>query len=297
MSPEMRPALERLERKVYFAGREISPQAAATLAQERDALGLAVGIFGVDRRGVFEGWTPPAQGGAPVPFLTGLRDLSLPEDTIIVHDSAVFGEWLPFQRMAVGTLTFERRGKKLTVMNVNRTRVEETLGVDLLYYHHAYESYVFVQYKRMRKLADGSAIFRPVGPSYEAEMARMRAADGACSHPPPKSPPEYRINGHAFFVKLCPRIRFDANTSKLLTGMYFPLGYWDLLTHSSSARGPRGGVVVSYENAERWIGNSLFIQMVQDGWVGSAGGDTATFTRVVRAALDQRHSVLIALTA
>jgi hypothetical protein len=62
-------------------------------------------------------------------------------------------------------------------MNANRTRVEEALGVDLLYNHHQYASYVLVQYKRMRResLENDGPVYRPTDESYKSETARMKS--------------------------------------------------------------------------------------------------------------------------
>jgi hypothetical protein len=48
---------------------------------------------------------------------------------------------------------FQQGPRKLTVINVNRSGVEHALGVDLVYYNHEFDSYVLVQYKRMKSRA------------------------------------------------------------------------------------------------------------------------------------------------
>ena len=61
----------------------------------------------------------------------------------------------------------------LTILNCNRQPLEQTLGVDLIYYSHRFDSFVLVQYKRMSEGTQG-AEYRPGNdPSHEKELERM----------------------------------------------------------------------------------------------------------------------------
>ncbi|TAK66953.1 MAG: hypothetical protein EPO22_03375 [Dehalococcoidia bacterium] len=167
--------------------------------------------------------------------------------------------------------------------------------MDLLYYHHRYQSFVFVQYKRMTPRT-GGPVYRPGGRTYEMELRRMREADLATrTGTAPTTIREYRLWPGAFFFKLCPNVDLDADAAELIKGMYIPLDYWDVLV--ADARGPRGGAVVTYAGAERWLNNTLFVSLVQDGWIGSAGATTAQLNRIVRAVLEQNHSVIVAVSS
>jgi len=85
----------------------------------------------------------------------------------------------------------------------------------------------------------------------------------------------------------------DLTSTDMIKGMYVPLEYWDALLKSSNIIGEKGGRRITYENVERYFNNTLFIQLVQSGWVGSNLAGTDVLTQLIRAALEN-DSVLLA---
>ncbi|WP_420128158.1 hypothetical protein [Longimicrobium sp.] len=288
--PDLHPVVERLRR--LATPKRVSGEAQAVIAQERDAVNLALRASGFDPARLVD-VDPDVDGTAP--FLTGLREASITEDQAIGHDAGVFGSgWRMLDRYQVGTAVFEQEGTRLTVMNVNRTKVEHTLGVDLLYYHHQYRSYVLVQYKSMRK--KGKVLgYRPGGKSYEREMERMRRF--MREHPPTPSAAErhsYRLHPGLFYLKLCSSIVLEPHSTKMIGGMYLPLDYWDVLLESGEVQGPRGGRIVTFENAGRYLTNSHFVDLLQAGWIGSRLEHTEAVTQLVNTAVDGDRSLIVA---
>jgi hypothetical protein len=179
------------------------------VAYERDAVGLALGASGFTRSEQLRGW----RGDAETPFLSGLEELRVTEDAIIDHDAGVFGDWEPISEGLVGIVQFGQGDRRLTVVNANRTDVERSLGVDLLYYSHNYEAYVLVQYKRLRK-GNEAWEFRPSqDQNFEPELQRMReiAEPGEDDG----DPDEHRLGENFCFVKFCkPSTTATARTAK-----------------------------------------------------------------------------------
>ena len=67
------------------------------------------------------------------------------------------------RRYQTGIAVLENARERLTIINCNRQKVEETPGVDLVYYNHTFKSFVMVQYKRMKRVPEvGSAAFRQI---------------------------------------------------------------------------------------------------------------------------------------
>jgi hypothetical protein len=261
------------------------------VAYERDAYGLVLSIAGMERAEILSGWTDNPR----VPFLEGLAEFRVTEDNLIAHDAQVFGDWDRLRSSIIGITSFHKGGRELIVVNANRTPIEQTLGVDLLYYTHDYEAYVLVQYKRLRK---GSKAweFRPSGDrNFAPELARMRAI--ARPGPDKGDPNDHRLGENFCFIKFCkPTTRLAAAASgELSAGMYLPLDYFDKLVASEQITGPRGGVVVSYDTVGRWLSNSSFISLVERAWVGTRGLTTAQVTEVVEHALAAEHSVVLAV--
>lgn len=294
LRPESANALDGLERLRSSSTRSFNRQGFEIVAQEKDAVGLALEVFGANRFRTLSTWAPPIND-APAPFLQGLFDARVSEDTMINHDARVFSDWKFLRPLAVGAAEFTKGGEKLTIMNVNRQPVEHTLGVDLLYYHHRFQAYVMVQYKKMID-EGGKWVYRPTGKSYEAELTRMRSFEA--NHPSSVSifsqTDGYRLHSRTFYFKLCPEITLNPLSTDLIKGMYIPLDYWELLIRSPQVVGPRGGIQITYENVGRHINNTLFIDLVQHGWIGSRSNETIDLTNIIRQSIENNHSVVIA---
>lgn len=282
-------SLERIERSMISRRpRSTSSAAEPIIEYEHDAVGLALEMSDMDRKPILTGWS----GSDDAPFLTGLEEFKLLEDRMIDFDTTVFGDWARESSSPVGLATFRQDGRTLTVVNVNRTDVEHALGVDLVYYNHQFEAYVLVQYKRMLKRASGGGHeYRPDA-QLEKELDRMRSLGRA--GPVAITPSEYRLDDSGMFLKLCPSTSPALDPAALIRGMYLPLEYWDLALASDQTLGPRGGRVVTFENVERHMSNTFFVELVSSGWIGSRGLNTAKVTDIVSASLSANKSVILA---
>jgi hypothetical protein len=261
------------------------------VAYERDAVGLALDIAGMQRAEVLREW----RGDADAPFLEGLGQFRAGEDSIIAHDAQVFGDWEVLGPSLVGITEFRRGGRVLTVVNANRQPVERTLGVDLLYYVHDFQAYVLVQYKRLTR-GTHDWEFRPSrdgGFSVELDRMRKIGRPGADSG----KPADHRLGDNFCFVKFCKPTTARAlptSDTELAEGMYLPLDYLDKLTASGQLAGPRQGVVIRYDNVGRWLNNTAFTMLVERAWVGTRGLTTRQVTKMVEQGLRAGHSVVIA---
>jgi hypothetical protein len=181
-------------------------------------------------------------------------------------------------------------------MNVNRKAVELALGVDLLYYHHRFRSYIMVQYKRMVKEGNREeVVFRPDRQCYE-EIKRMRRFESQYSDTPqtPQCIDDYRLNPEIFFFKICPAIVFDPLSTDLIQGMYLPLDYWDVLEVSPQVKSSKGKMKITYGNVDRYINNTLFTQLAQSGWLGSRLKRTDVLTHLIKQLLESGKSLVLA---
>lgn len=261
------------------------------VAYERDAVGLALDLGGIDRRQLLRGWS----GSDSAPFLQGLTEFKVLEDNAIVNDAGVFGDWDVIRRDLVGVAEFSNRGRKLTVLNANRTSVEKALGCDLVYYVHEYDSYVLVQYKRLKKSSPGESSWKfwPASDkNFEKELERMR--DIAAPVAPKPTPANHRLGDNFCFVKFCKSKTDKPLDGGLAKGMYVPLDYYDLMVQSGALKGKKGGDVVSYDTVGRWLTNSLFVKLVERSWVGTRGVTGKQITQVIKNSLDANHSLVLA---
>lgn len=219
------------------------------LGQERDGLGLLLDIADVGRN-VLRAWTPPPVG---VPFLSGMPTTPALEDHLIGHDIDRFSDWLSVSTDNVAWRTYQHRGRRMFVMNANRTPVERTLGVDVVYWNEQDKAFVLVQYKKMTRVAKGTSragahqhqdIFRP-DRNLAAELKRMTAIDTLCE----QQAGAFRLLHTPCWLKLC---RFDAqirDPAALTKGMYLARSHFEELLNKSA--GPRGGKQLTYDNVPR----------------------------------------------
>ena len=288
-SPSLMVEINQLENEISGVPTKYRDHSAEIIAHEKDAISLALRISS------FTDYDIPtwSQENDTAPFLNGYDNIVLREDPMIIHDSQVFGDWKKIKQFIVGAAVFEKEGHKLSIMNVNRHKVEETLGVDLLMYHHTYKSYVLIQYKRMTK--DGKSLsYRPVDNSYAAEIVRMESFRRKSPDAEESCPNDYRLSDEFFYFKLCPATIKEPMSTKMITGMYIPLPYWKILLSSDSTLGERGGRKLSYSNIDRHITNTLFTELVQNGWIGSQVSDTDQITKQIQQSITNDRSLVLA---
>ena len=206
------------------------------------------------------------------------------------------------RRYLVGGIALEnQRDERLTILNCNRQPLETTLGVDLIYYAHSYDSFVMVQYKRMSGQSGGKAAYRPsADKNYEPELSRMSTIEEelmANSEVPIGKHAEFRLSSRPFFVKLCESKAKAALDEGMVSGMYIPLQLWQGFLTSADAKGKRGGISIGWDNAPRHFNNSEFTWLLRQGWIGSSGRQSTLLSEIVAAVLESDHMLVFAATS
>jgi hypothetical protein len=289
INPSLLTSINQLKNEISDTPTKYKGHSAEIIAHEKDAISLALRISGFTDYDI----PPWNQESDTAPFLRGYDNIVLREDPMVIHDSQVFGDWEKISQFVVGAAEFVKDGHKLTIMNVNRHKIEETLGVDLLMYHHTYKSYVLIQYKRMIK--DGESLsYRPGDMSYAAEIRRMESFQKQSQTIAGSKPNDYRLNDDFFYFKLCPADIKEPLSTKMITGMYIPLCYWNILLSSDSTLGEKGGRKLSYSNVDRYINNTLFTELMQSGWIGNQVSDTELITNQIQESIAGGNSLVLA---
>jgi hypothetical protein len=260
---------------------------AELLNQERDAVGvlLDIGLGGTSRRALRSWSAPPADA----PFLDGLTNYPALEDHLITRDLERFGGWVEVPGARVGWRAFAEGRKRIFIMNANRTSVEQTLGVDVVYFNEARGSFVLVQYKKMRAESVGvrkELSYRPDS-NLTDELERMRRIDDLCQ----EHPGEFRLLSTACWMKLCNPDPLIDDPAALIKGMYFAREHFEELLRT--CQGPRGGTRIGYDNVPRHLNNTTFTELVADGWIGSRGPATDEISWLIRESLETGHAVVV----
>lgn len=270
--------------------RRLDGAALQATAHEADAVRLALDIAGISRQEL-HGTRPDGE----TPYVQALSEVRVFEDQAVDYDA---GRFLDFERIERpnGMVQFSRGEERLTVLNVNRRPLEQLTGADLIYHNETHDSFVLVQYKTMSREGDVGKtrlVYRPASDANLAgELERMRAL---AEVPGDGSAEQWRLNPGFCFIKLCrPVVNLNYPTRDLVSGMYLPLSYWDLLLASPATEGPRGGRVLTYEKVTRRFDNSLFVDLVRGSWIGSRAETTETITDLVLQGLDANRSVTVA---
>lgn len=307
--PEISAQIEILEQRRTRSKQILlmKPELREQLAQEQDSVQLAAEFFGVNRRKIIPTWNlAEKSNGNHHPFINGLDSVRLREDAMIEHDARLFPGWMRGEEYQSNFVLFSKTNnfgqpEKLTVMSVNRSDVELRLGVDLLYYHHKFESFILVQYKRMHRMDDHDWVYYPDSDSsYRKEHERMKSFEEQMKESDlndEKSPInqlKFRLSHQPFYFKLCQSINFDPDSSEMIKGKYIPLGHWDNLLNDDCTRGARGALSIKDSKLDRYINNTMFIDLVQGGWIGSRLVASEDIMNIVRTSLDAGRSMTVA---
>ena len=226
------------------------------------------------------------------PFITSLGQgaVLVLEDRLIEHDASFFPGMRAVRRYIVGAVEIETPSSTLTIVNANRGPIEETLGVDLLYYSHRFRSFVLVQYKRLRSK---DRVYRPESDaSYQRELSRMRRFGAEKGYEATTGVDGFRLSQQPFYFKLCDAVA-HVGWSDMAPGMYLPLDLWELTLTDPRTLGPRGGVRFSRESVSRALTNTDFARLVGQGWIGSGHANTAILEGLVASLLKAGHSLVL----
>lgn len=286
--PSYADTIQRLSRQTAF--QITASDHARRLNEQRDGTGLLLEIGGIGRESLRQvsGFVASQPS-----FLAGISDRSVSEESIISHDVSRFPGLAESLNAHVDWRMFEGSGRRMFVMNTNMEPLEQTLGVDVLYYSESERSFVLVQYKRLVREASArgpaKAWYRP-DKNLEAEMKRMEVIDESYGN---ASNGCFRLHSKACWVKLCDASAQVESPMELIKGMYLAREYFQELL--ASLKGPRGGVLLGYENVPRHVNNTTFIQLVKDGWIGTRGTGTVGLERVVADVLRSRRALVLGI--
>jgi hypothetical protein len=76
--------------------------------------------------------------------------------------------------------------------------------------------------------------------------------------------------------------------------MYLPLEYWDILDIDSSTKSSQGKTKITFNNVGRHMNSTLFVYLVQSGWIGSRIKRTQVLSQLIRQLLEDGKSVVLA---
>jgi hypothetical protein len=291
--PDSNALLDRFSADRQRAIGSLNQNVRRSLAFQRETVASALAFADIKRDELAQ-WTPPADKDVSS-FLDGLPRARLREDPMVIHDFHNFPGFAVVRTMKYGAAVFKGRGVKLTVVMANRQPLETQTGADLIYRNETFGSFVFVQYKAMNHELGGPT-FRLPDEKLTIELARMEAlGTELLKHNSDPKLAGFRLAPNPFFLKLCPRLTFDPDSTGLSTGMYLPLEYWRRLEGDPCIEGKNQGRAVTFDNVGRRFTNTIFAELVAGGWIGTSGMQTTALDALVREIIDSGRTVTIAV--
>ncbi|CDT28701.1 hypothetical protein BN1088_60007 [Sphingobacterium sp. PM2-P1-29] len=272
-------------------------------AIEKDALGLSLDIFGIDRTDVFKRWEKN-DTNIGESFLSSLTEFTVYEDDVINYDLHKFPGFDKLKQDVYSTITgvveFESQyGEKLTVINANRKPMEKAMGVDLIYFHRRFASFVMIQYKMMDQRSDlhKSYYYNPNQKSHNEELERLKKMKSLIDKEnSPSDLAGYRFSNCSLFFKLCKKIELKMDDHSLAPGMYIPLDQWELLLEDKTTLGAKGGRQFGYHTLhKRYMNKDTFVDLIQAGFIGTRGNASEKLALFIEDAISKGKSVMYAI--
>lgn len=262
-----------------------SPQA-QVWQHEREAINLGLAIGGITAS-LAELWTPPDDGQ---PYLAGVKPMlaqlkeSPNESHLIDHDASTFPGWQLDSKWKQHVRVFTDGKRRVEVMNVNADPIEAYTGVDLIYYHEQAACFIMVQYKR---LDDSKRVY--TDDRFRSQLGRMKRITNLSASP--TTPFEWRIGQDSCFFKLAKSTPMDPFSDELVDGLYLPASYTELLLQSLTPKG-QTGMSLGYHNVDRWLHNTLFLELAKEGWIGTSRVSAADVGKLAQESLHNSHSMV-----
>lgn len=253
---------------------------------ERDVLGLIFRINDLDNeKDKLNTWN--IEDISTPEFLKGLQSLNTREDQIIIKDSRIFGDWQEIKNDVHSICTFSNNKKCVTIIYANRTKIESNIGVDLIYFDHINRSYIFVQYKRLAE-ENKNYVYRPKSDkNLDKELELMEELETKLTN----NKRDYRFNNQVFYFKFC-KERQEIYSNELSKGFYMPKDYFLLSSRLLKESGH--SVVISYDTITRYLNNTVFIELIQSGLIGTRIDDAELISNIIKKSLSNDKSLILA---
>lgn len=259
------------------------------IATERDALGLIFRLNDLNNEtnniinwNIEEISTPD--------YIRGLTAINTREDNLIMHDLRCFGDWKMICDYMPSICTLSNGRKCISIMYVNRTKIENTMGVDLIYYDHLNCTYIFVQYKRLSEIDRKYVYYPNSDKNLKKEIMLMENLESKLS----KDRTDYRLNDQIFYFKFCDE-RQNVYTKDLSSGFYLPKDYFLMINKSQKEEDKYKNI--SYDTVSRYLTNTVFIDLIKYGLIGTKVNDANLISNIVKDLLLNKKSLILAATS
>jgi len=286
-------------------------QKAEQLSIEREAVGTVLDIFDPStkkRQEVLSEWSTNEKNihttslekkeatiDSDENFLDGIKnDRTIQEETILQHDLYNINDYIQKEKEG-GLASFTMGDRRLDIIYTNRTNIEKSVGVDLIYYQERYKLFILVQYKLLKEEIENDFIYRPDKQMRE-ELKRMNDFMSKYSSSNDiKKNEDYRLNDDGFIFKFVENKGIKMTSSELTKGLYITREYMNFIDSDKSRKGKNGGTIISRTMTPRYLTNSEFTMLMNGGFLGTRGIQSKVLKDLIKSFFRTGKAVLLAI--
>ena len=211
------------------------------------------------------------------------------EDNAIAKDNRSFPGYSLKLDSLTGKALFEKEGRLLEIYTANRTSLEHSLGVDLIYINLHHNNVVLVQYKILRPNKNTKKqdwVYYP-DEQLDIELSKMKVFN--CSLSDNKN--EYRLNSNLCYLKF---VKQDANLRN--GSIILPIDHYEKILNSSITKGRNKSVRISYESLKgQYLRQGPFLGLIQSGYIGSFAKTTTSLKIIINEIIKGNKAVITAI--
>jgi hypothetical protein len=218
----------------------------------------------------------------------GLIGAHLYEDNVVHSDASNLPGFDAIASDVTGRAVFTKRDERLVIYTANKLPLEKMLGVDLIYVNETRGNIVMVQYKMLEEGKQNNHskdwLFRPDN-QLEDEVARMKIPDfeGELN--------DYRLSRNPFYFKFVKRKVIDGSHQSFLIS----LDHLNQLLASPDAKGPKGGICLSYETLDgTYLREADIISLIRSGYIGTHRAETDALATIVDEVAKGNKAIVLA---
>lgn len=250
---------------------------------QMDAIRLAMATYGI---GMTEDPVLVEVNQSSDPTLRFLNTQRIIEDNVIDHDARSIPGFKLIQSDLTGRAVFKKGNERLEVLTANRTDLESTFRVDLIYINFTRKNVVMVQYKMLEE--EGSEtnkdwIFRPDKQFYDEKKRMLQLSTEARNK-------DYRLNANPYYFKFVSRFQKNGNPG----GFLIPLDHLNIILEDPIFKGPRGEIRISYNTLDgRYLRELDFLGLIRSGYIRIHSQDFETISALIHFVSDNSKNALV----
>lgn len=247
--------------------------------EERDALLLVADFFrGMPGRKRMSDAIPLVNDESRLLSAHSKLLIKMSERDAVEQDAAAF---LPdgFRKKLGPIIKMQDNYGSLAAFIVDRTSMESTHGVDLVYHIPDEDRFILVQYKRMSSTDGSSWTYRPNKKFYEQlRLMKEKIAEWDLR---PKRAKDYRLKADPFFYKFVNDSVSPGHEDGLLPGLYLSRRHLILTLKDKECQGVNGGKVVGWNHCAHHLTNTEMVKLFRAGWIGTHGAASADVRQAI----------------